>query len=130
MNNEIIINEKNVEKLEKMISEGNGKAKVRTINLEGIKKALYSVEDLLNIPKKYMEGISVDIDIWSQHFPKAYKYIPESTQFQAIYKKGNWRLIKVYRAAVSSPHYSFSIDLTEKAKEQIIYRMQYPGNIF
>ena len=110
-----------VSKADEMLEEIQKKCRVRTINMMGICKALTEINEKLNIQKKAMEDITVSVDINSQAFPKAYKYIPESTYFDATYKKGQWIITDVYRD-ICKPNNS-TMHLTEEAKQAVLDRL-------
>jgi len=78
------------ELIESELSKIQSKSKVRTL-------MTFEVADTLKITKKAMNGISVIIDVNAQSFPSAYKYIPQSTIFEAVYKNGSWRVTDIYR---------------------------------
>lgn len=122
----IIMNKpESIIKLNEAIKEAEGRATARVITAGGVLRMLERVEDYLDIPKKYLDGVEVEADINAQHFPSAYKYIPESTQFKAVYKRGAWRITAVYRAQVKGPTMAAAIKLTEEAREAIIKRAQH-----
>lgn len=79
------------------IKEVEGRASARTITAADIINSLKDYTETLGITKKAMEGVEVWIDPNAQKFPKAYKYDPTSTQFQAEYKSGCWRITEITR---------------------------------
>jgi len=85
------------ELIESELSKIQSKSKVRTLMTFEVAKWLDIVTDTLKITKKAMNGISVIIDVNAQSFPSAYKYIPQSTIFEAVYKNGSWRVTDIYR---------------------------------
>jgi len=119
----ILINEKNKEKLEKMIEEGQKKARTRTITLPYIVKHLERVEKHLGIPKTKLVGVVVSVDPYAQNFPSAYRGTPMSTHFAAEYSKSGWKLIQVSRARVRSERQETEIYLTDDAREALLRRM-------
>ena len=112
------------EKINAAIAAAEGKAKVRTITAKDIYDAIMEVESRLDIPKKSLEGIFIMVDVNAQNFPKAYKYIPVSTWFEAIFRSGSWKLSRVYRFATSGENREFYVNLTDDAKKAIISRME------
>lgn len=108
-------------KADAVLDETQKKCKVRTINMIDVCKALTEINEKLSIQKKSMEGITVHIDINSQSFPKAYKYIPESTHFEATYKNGQWIITDVYRD-ICRPNNS-TMCLTDEAKQAVLNRL-------
>ena len=97
------------------------RAKARTISAERILLTLTDVEETLDIPKKAMNGITVTIDDNAQHFPNAYKGIPESTRFTATYKNG-WRVTDICRAPTRSPSNRVTVDHTDDSRAALIKR--------
>lgn len=117
----IIINETNKDKIKAAIQEVEGKATARTIDYDDIIRATQRIEKMLGIPKKYLEGIRYDVDIYAQNFPKAYKYRAESTQFVIEYLKGKWRLVSVERAYTRTAGHDYKcLTMPEETKKAII----------
>lgn len=110
------------EKIDDVIKEIEGKATARTITAADIIEELYTYENTLGIPKKYMEGIKVTINPHAQQFPGAYKYTPMSTKAQAVYKNGSWRIFDVYRGKCTNTR--ISADLPKETKDKIIEKYQ------
>lgn len=104
------------------IRAAEGRAKERRINIECILDAINDVEELLNINKKAMEGISVDCDPNAQHFPKAYKFTPESTQFTIKFEHNKWWLTDIRRENCRNTKKAV-IHHTEASKAALIDRL-------
>lgn len=109
-----------IAKIAEEITTVEGKAQARCIDPFDIAAALERVENKLNIPKKYMEGIKVDVDIWAQNFPNAYQYKPMSTHFSAEYKNSRWTLTDIFRSGCRRAGHSHHIDLTDTAKQALL----------
>lgn len=62
----MLIKESNKERINQFIAESEGRARERKITYRDLEEAVKTVERKLNIPKKYMEGIEVDVDINAQ----------------------------------------------------------------
>lgn len=107
------------------LDEVQKRCKARTICADGIVQALCFVEDELRISKKSMDGISVEIDLNAQHFPNAYKGIPDSTQFSARFKNGYWRVTDIRRAECRAPGRAYVIHHTDESKAALIERFTY-----
>ena len=118
----IIINECNRNKIEKALDEVQGRCKARLITYEDILSELKAVSEQFSkvCTKKGLENTSVSIDVNGQNFPNAYKYSAESTQFCAIYLKGNWRLVYLGRDYCRSYAQRWNIFLSEAAKQCIL----------
>lgn len=124
---EIIINEKNISKIEKVLNDVQKNARVRTIDIADIISACEDIEKKFKfISKKALEDITFSIDINGQVFPNAYHGIPESTWFVCKYHGGKWRLTNVVRDRTgrnTNPH----IRMTDVTKAAIIAAYEY-GN--
>lgn len=116
----ICIEEKNREKIEQLIKKKEGNASARTIVYQDIDALCKQVEKHLGIPQKCMHGIKINADPNTQKFPSAYKWIPESTYFEAEYSHGKWYLTDVYRNICRQTVTKVKIELTENAKTAII----------
>ena len=93
----------------------------RTINAYDIYKSLTEVEEKMDgVPAKDLEGTVVWIDPNAQHFPSAYRYIPESTHFYAAFHRGSWWLVYVYRDNCKAPTKKHRLELSETAKDALI----------
>lgn len=93
----------------------------RCLSAESILEKFCEIENRLGITKKAMDGISIDVDICAQGFARAYNYTPESTQFKAVYKRGQWEITNIYRTTCTS--HAGHINLTDEAKAAIIENM-------
>ena len=102
-----------IEDVEKM-------ARVRTITAEKLIETLADIDKTLGISKKAKEGIKISVDINAQKFPRAYKGIPESTQFTAEFKGGSWRITGIKRAQCRTAR--IVIEHTEASKAALIGR--------
>lgn len=111
-------------KLDCAIGEAQSRARVRTITVEDIVKALADVEDQLGIPKTALEGVTVTVDLNAQKFPNAYSGIPESTHFQAVFVRRHWHVTDVWRGMVSAPHHMVDVTLSDTAKDELVSRFQ------
>ena len=112
------------EKINAAIAAAEGKAKVRKLTPKDVYNAISEIEDRLNIPKKSMEGIKVVVDVNANTFPNAYKYIPESTYFESVFKSGSWKLTDVYRYKTAGKTCGYNVSLTDNAKTAIISRLE------
>ena len=117
-----IIKTANPNKLKQMIDDGNGKATTRTIDLDDILTAARRIENALNIPKKYLEGLVYSVDMNAQDFPRAYNYVPESTHFTLTYKNGTWRVSDIVRGQCRTYGHTFVCDSMSAETEQAIIR--------
>ena len=108
-----------------ILSEEQKRARVRKIDAMGIVRKLHEIESKLAISKTAMNGIKAAVDLNAQRFPSSINsciYVPESTQFEAIYKNGSWRVTDVYRARCMTPQNGIIITHTEESRDAIIAR--------
>lgn len=93
----IIVDEKHMEDIKSAIESAEKRARVRTICIRDILDAIREIEKQLGVPKKCLEGVSYDVDLYAGPFPSAYKYRPESTKFTLAYEGGKWRVSYIHR---------------------------------
>lgn len=119
---EIIISEKNRERIEAELEEVQKRCTVRTITFSDIVSACEALEKKYPVAKKYLEGVSYfELDVNEQNFPSAYKYTPESTYINVVMRGGKWRLVKVYRYKTAREgHGITAIGMSDKLKRLII----------
>ncbi len=110
----------NFERLRTEIDAVQSRARVRRLTPEGIARACNIAFQRLGISKKACEGVQIDVDEHAQTFPGAYRGLPESTHFRAIYKRGAWYLTDVRRAPVRCTTAAVVITLTDAAKQAIL----------
>jgi len=121
MTTEIIVNEKNTEKIEAAIAEVQEKARERCIDATDVSIACDRIWVRLGVAKTALEGVSFSVDLWAQNFPKAYKYRAESTQFTLTFSKGSWRVSNIVRAYTRGAGHCYEcLALPEKAQAYII----------
>lgn len=117
-------------KLQPTLDAAQKGAHVRTIDIKDMAYALDKAEKIINgagwhkITKKALEGTTAVIDCNAQTFPNAYKGIPESTFFSAVYHSGKWQIIAFWRGCTASPRQGIKITLTDAAKAAIIAEIQ------
>ncbi len=112
--------EANKAKVEAVLDELQKKCSARMISFEDMMDSLGRAEKSLGISKKAMDGIRVHIDYNAQKFPNAYKYTPESTIFEAVFKSGTWRVTDIYRGTAFVDGKMIRMTLTDAAKEAVI----------
>lgn len=109
-----------ISKLSESIREAEGRATARTITANGIILELLDITEKLHISKKAMNGIKLYCDMNAQTFPGAYKYIPQSTVFEAEFRNGSWRIAEVKRDTCGTAR--VRIIHTEESKAAILAR--------
>lgn len=118
----IRISEENTAAIRDAIAQAEGRAKARTISVQDILDSVVEISEHYNLPKKYMVGLRFSVDPNAQHFPNAYKYVPESTQFCVEYCPSGWFLTGIAREACKSPSRRFAMvgKLTDAQRDAII----------
>ena len=111
------------DKLQAVLDSGQKRAKTRVIISIMVYDALTEIENKLGISKKALDGVKVYVDVNDQNFPKAYKYKPESTWFNAEFKRGTWYLTDVYRDETARLNRGKIVELTEAAKTAVLENM-------
>lgn len=121
-NNEIIIADHNLSKIEELINAAQKRCSARTIDLDVIHEAIKDIEQRylneLRITKKALNGSYFWVDRHSQIFANSYRGIPESTQFGLHYKNGSWRLDYIRRDRTGSRY--IGATLSDAAKQSLI----------
>lgn len=128
----IIVKEENMEKIKNTIKEVEGRASARLVDYKNIKEAIEEIENSIPVAKKYMVGVKVHLDVNAQEFPKAYRYIPESTHVVIERAKSGWKLIDVHRGTCGGAHDTYDITLTDNCKKEILryYERLYARNVY
>lgn len=118
----IRISEENTAAIRDAIAQAEGRAKARTINPVDVFDAVAEISEHYNLPKKYMVGLRFSVDPNARHFPNAYKYTPESTQFCVEYCSSGWFLTGIAREACKAPSLRFALvgTLTDEQRAAII----------
>ena len=98
----IVIKDSNKDRIEQAIEQAQVNARVRTITLNDVLRAVADIEKKLqDVPKVAWEGVRVVVDVHGgERYPNAYRGTPESTQFEVAYTSGTWKLTDVYRMDV------------------------------
>lgn len=117
----------NRDKISGAISEVQSKARTRTISADTITDYCESLADSYRmIPKKALHGSTFSVDPFAQHFPNAYKGIPESTQFSLLYSHGQFYLTRLVRDRTKSESLTVVANLSEDAQVALLTAFTYP----
>lgn len=116
----IIVDEKHSEAIQKALDEVQAKARVRTLSAQNVIRFCESCTNHLRIPKKYLEGCEMQANPHAEIMPNRYKGIPESTQFSAVFRNGNWHITEVKRDQMRGNKQQAVFSLTDAAKAKII----------
>lgn len=117
-------------KLQPALDEAQKSARVRIIDISDMEYAIEKAENIISgagwhkITKKALEGTEIVIDCNAQTFPNAYKGIPESTFFRAVYHSGKWQVTAFWRGRTVSERQGIKIKLPDSAKIAIIAAIQ------
>lgn len=114
------------DQLSEAIKTVEGRASARTITADDIIDALAEVDKRLALisTKKDAIGTIAHIDVNAQRFPNAYKYAPESTQFDAELKRDGWRITNIFRGITHGPTGRIVLDFTEATKAHLEERLR------
>ncbi|MBQ2049732.1 MAG: hypothetical protein II493_04905 [Spirochaetales bacterium] len=102
------------------IKQVEGRATARLITAEKVISEILKLEQRMDITKKAMEGTSAVLDLNAQDFPNAYKYTPESTQVDLLFKSGSWRIVAIYRGTCHRSGHKWGLKLSDTAKSAIL----------
>lgn len=105
--------------IESKLEEVQKRTKSRNISVKTIESVLARVERNLDIPKCKLDGVKVHYT-GAEHFPGAYKGIPESTHFYAIHNGKRWEVTAIERSICPNNKKSIVITLTDQAKEAVL----------
>lgn len=121
--------EKNREKIAAAIDKVQSKARARTIDVDDIFWYCERIEKTYGfIPKSHRSDSVFSIDKHAQSFPNAYHGRPESTQFDLLYRNGNYYLMTVGRVFTrSSDNLEVAAVLSQEAKDALLNAYAYPA---
>lgn len=115
--NGIIIKNENLEKLQSVLDNANGKARERIV----ITGDVFSVVDTLQ--EKFAgvnkDGLYVKVNPNAQKFARRYKGVPMATYLYMLYKNGSWRLIDAKRMSCDTINYRV-LKMSDETKLSII----------
>lgn len=118
MRTKIIINDKNITRLQAVLDEAQARAKVRLITTNDLFHMVKTIEQKLNIAKADMTGIRVFVDLYAAPFC-GYNGTPESTHVVLLRTSTGWALTDAYRASCQGGQ-CYNCTLTDRAKEAIL----------
>lgn len=119
----IVIKESNRDRINKEIQAEQRRASVRLITVDDVFKAVKNLEEKLKcIPKVKWDGVSAQVDVHSDRFPRGYGFTaPMSTHFWIVYRAKSWKLVAVQRRDVKQTKGGYmSIQLPKSTKDAII----------
>lgn len=124
MKKSIVLTEKNRDRIQAVLDEVQEKSKTRTITFDEMIDAAWRVTRHLDIPVRRMKGVRALIDVNAQRFPRSYKFMPYSTQFEIEHSGLEWRVIRIERLPMWKSEKKAIITLTAGAERAIIERAE------
>lgn len=94
----IVLTQKNLAKIDELIKTVEGRSTARTITAEKILKAVTRLESQLDVRKSALTGLEIDLDLNAQNFPRAYKFVPMSTQVSLVRTASSWTITHIWRS--------------------------------
>ena len=110
--------------LQACLDDVQKRARVRIITVDDIVDTCTDVFRHVGISKKALSGSTFTADVNAQKFSSAYKGIPESTVFSAVYKGNTWYITSIERGRTFSPSCMVRMNLTNDAKTAVLRRME------
>lgn len=125
MEKTILINDKNKEKIEKVLQEKQKRARERKINSydELVEKVEKYMNCIPSIPKKHLYQCELYIYIGAAKFPNKYKGVPYGTRIVITFnKKGEYMLKDVSRENVNREK-DYYFNMTDTAKTFVLHAL-------
>lgn len=111
-----------MDELNAVIRESEGRARERKLTADQVLEAIREAEKAWNLPKKWLNGVKINVDIHAQNFSSRYKGIPESTQFAAEHRGGKWYLTGVDRDMCSREGHNIAARIPDETLNYIAER--------
>lgn len=108
-------------KIAAAINDSQRQARARCIDAEDVYDAVRDVEKKFDgVTKKALTGLTIKVDPNGQHFPGAYRWIPESTQLEITRTSTGWYLTKVWRDRTTGVHHYRVTRMPESVKDALV----------
>lgn len=122
----ILINEKNIKKIEIYLMEVNGLGRERLLShYDELETIISHVENKLKYTKKKnRNGLKVIYREGASKFPKAYKYSADGTTVILTYNNNKWYLEKAIRSDVRNKKV-FDMYYPEELQKELIYLLEH-----
>lgn len=124
-------NENNWKKLEELLNISQEHCTARILEVEDIKKLIEKIENKLNdlgLQKTYRNDLKVYCNPFKEEFAQNYKYTPNGTNIDFIYKNNNWRVLNAYRSNCNgNNNKALEFIFTDDQKEKILDNIKYMG---
>lgn len=121
----IILNTENkISDLTEALNTVQHRCTARTLSAENIVEILNGILAKYPIAKAKMNGVSVHYD-GAEHFPNAYRHIPESTHFTAVFNGKCWVITEICRdTCPNRTGFNAVVTLTDTAKMALFEAME------
>lgn len=117
----IILNHRHDTEVQSQLDGANHLARTRIVNISDVYYAIAVLnQKFKSCSKKSMEGLTVNVDMNSQPFPKAYYGIPMSTHFVLVYEKRSWRFVGAERSRCGEFRKFEVEELPELMREELL----------
>lgn len=111
--------------LNTVLEEVQKNARVRLVTAEDLIDSVETVRKYLDIPRKYMMGVSYSVDVHAQAFPSAYSGTPESTVLYVRFASGGTAyLAGAARERCRAPSRKYQVELTADAEKALLARFR------
>ena len=124
MINNVIVHDKNKDKINEILKQVQGKARERKIkSYDELMELIEKYTKNIKIPKKHWDGCQLIINVGAGHFANKYNGVPYGTHIELIGRKdGKFIIWTIYRTPVKDkkPYY---LKMTDIAKNSILSNM-------
>ena len=121
----IILNHKHDAEISSQLDSANHLARTRIVDICDVYRAAVALNNkFADCSKKSMEALTVNVDINSQYFPKAYHGVPMSTHFVLVYEKRSWRFVRAERSRCGEFRKYEVEELSELMREELLKRFE------
>lgn len=116
--------EANRAKIEEFAAKVEGRARERRLTFSDLAFHFELLEKKFGlVPKKYLEGLKVEINVNAQKFPKSYKFDPQATLVWVTRQGGHWLITDISRAKCTT-HTFRILEFPDELKKAIIKSME------
>lgn len=99
----VIVKSTNAGKITAVLDDANGKGRERLVNWCDVSMAVDTLTEKFKGINK--EGLKVEVNVHAQSFARSYKYMPMTTVFTLLFKRGKWRLLSADRLPCGTVHF-------------------------
>ena len=107
--------------LDDALKAAQGKASARVLDAQDIARICAAAFAHMGISKKAADGVELHYD-GAEHFPAAYRHIPDSTHFKAVFSaRAGWVVTEIRRdVCPNRDGWNAGLRLTDAAKAAIV----------